>query len=136
MPISLINSATNPRREYKMLPHLLVILPFLFAVLIFSCGKRYFAARFLLVTCSVLYFSLTFYIFFAVRFNLPGLTPTATSYIAFIPGDTIQSTVLVITAIIFLATSVYSFCILPIKRVQNSQIENETLMPKNIFLGI
>ncbi|NLB68527.1 MAG: hydrogenase [Lentisphaerae bacterium] len=119
-----------------MLPHLLVILPFLFAVLIFSCGKRYFAARFLLVTCSVLYFSLTFYIFFAVRFNLPGLTPTATSYIAFIPGDTIQSTVLVITAIIFLATSVYSFCILPIKRVQKSQIENETLMPKNIFLGI
>lgn len=118
-----------------MLLYLLTALPFVFAFLIVLCVERQRLARTLLVLCGGSHSALTFYLLAATKFSLPGGGDLASRYLAYVPGDAIQTTVLAITSLLFLFVSIHSIVWIPVERELEPHGDASSFIRENIFLA-
>lgn len=113
-----------------MIPNLLVCLPFIFAVAIYFCGPHRRAARHLLIACGGVHTAL---VIAAVVFRHQTNLDATWFTLSF--ADHIQTTILAVTSIGFLAVALHTSVWMPWTLVIESRRDDAKFMKEATFLA-
>ena len=113
-----------------MIPILLSLLPFVFAVAITLCRRRPVAARILMVFCASTHVAISL-----VAFLLRDRVNPTTRLLSLSFQDPVQFTILVVTSILFLFVALHACKWIPTAVERESAGDDSAFMPENIFLG-
>ncbi len=114
-----------------MIPILLICLPFTFAVATSLCGHRITLARRLLIACGAANLLLVL-----TAYGLRTRLVLETSLLRLSFDDPIQSTVLLVTSLLFLAIALHASKWLPAELGDTGAPDSQAIIPANIFHGL
>jgi len=113
-----------------MIPNLLVCLPFILAIAIFFCGPHRRMARWLLIACGGVHTALV-----AAAFILRHQANLDATWFTLSFADPIQTTILAVTSIGFLAVSLHTSVWLPWTFAIETQRDDAKFMRETTFLA-